>query len=159
MAIFPKNDIMSLFGEKPRWDLAESLGPSLHLSDLLDDVGEVELDYGTPEGDPRLREAIAHLHGVGPDDVVITVGGMHALFLVAFILCDRGDEAVTTVPVFPPARTALDVVGACVRTLRLSFDHGYRLDLADLAGQLSYRTRLGSLPLAQNPFCGRIPPG
>ena len=25
---------------------------------------------------------------------------MHALFLIAFILCDRGDEAVTTSPLF-----------------------------------------------------------
>jgi len=47
---------------------------------------------GRPRG-PGLRQAIAQSHGVGPDDVVVTVGGMHALFLIAFILCDPGDEA------------------------------------------------------------------
>lgn len=158
MARFPKNDIMSLVGEKPRWDLAESFGPNLHLGDLVDDVGDVELGYGSAEGDYRLREAIAHLHGVGPDDVVITVGGMHALFLLAFILSDRGDDAVTTTPMFPPARAALDVVGAHVHALRLSFDRGYRLDLADLASHLSERTKLVSLASPQNPSGVAIPP-
>src|SRR5262249_25616808 len=150
-----KNDIMSLVGDKPRWDLAESFGPSLHLGDLLDtsclaSLGDIELGYGTAEGDQRLREAIADLHRVAPDDVVVTVGGMHALFLVAFILCDRGDEAVMTSPTFPLARNALDVVGAQLRILRLSFDGAYGLDLAELAGQLSERTRLVCLASPQN---------
>jgi aspartate/methionine/tyrosine aminotransferase len=88
---------------------------------------------------------------VSPDDVVVTVGGMHALFLIAFILCDRGDEAVTTSPLFPLARNALDAVGAKVRTVTLSFDRGYQPDLADLRGQLSQKTKLVSLASPQNP--------
>src|SRR3954468_10257404 len=106
MRRFPSNDIISLVGETPRYDLGESVGPDLRLAELLDasgpsSVGEIPLGYGTAHGDPRLRKAIADLHGAGPDDVVITVGGMHALFLLAFILCERGDEAVTTAPLFP----------------------------------------------------------
>jgi len=115
MVRFPANDIMSLVGETPRYDLAESVGPDLRLADLLDapgqaSLGEMPLCYRTAEGDPRLRKMIADLHAVGPDDVVVTVGGMHALFLIAFILCDRGDEAVTTSPLFPLARNALDAL-------------------------------------------------
>src|SRR5436309_10179478 len=99
MAQFPASDIMSLIGAAPRYDLAESVGPDLRLADLLDasgqaSLGEMPLCYGTAERDPRLRKMIADLHAVSPDDVVVTVGGMHALFLTAFILCDRGDEAV-----------------------------------------------------------------
>jgi aspartate/methionine/tyrosine aminotransferase len=156
MAKFPANDIMSLVSGAPRYDLAESVGPDLRLAELLDasgqaSLGEVPLSYGTAEGDPRLRKMIADLHAVGPDDVVVTVGGMHALFLIAFILCDRGDEAVTTTPLFPPARNALDVVGAKVRTVMLSFDRGYQPDLAELRGQLSQKTKLVSLASPQNP--------
>jgi aspartate/methionine/tyrosine aminotransferase len=162
MARFPANDIISLVGETPRYDLAESIGPDLRLAELLDSSSQASLDemplsYGTAEGDARLRKAIADLHGGGPDDVVVTVGGMHALFLVAFILCDRGDEAVTTAPLFPLARNALEVVGANVRTVMLSFDRGYQLDLADLRGQLSNRTKLVSLASPQNPSGVAIP--
>ncbi len=162
MTRFPANDIMSLVGETPRYDLAESVGPDLRLADLLDassqaSLGEMPLCYRTAEGDPRLRKMIADLHAVGPDDVVVTVGGMHALFLIAFILCDRGDEAVTTSPLFPLARNALDVVGAKVRTVMLSFDRGYQPDLADLRGQLSKKTKLVSLASPQNPSGVALP--
>ena len=104
MARFPKNDIISLIGEMPRYDLGESVGPDLRLSDVLDrsaqpSFGEMALGYGTAQGDPRLRTLIADAHGVSTDDVVVTMGGMHALFLVAFVLCERGDEAVTVSPI------------------------------------------------------------
>jgi len=103
------------------------------------------LGYATAAGDPRLRKAIADAHGVNSDDVVITMGSMHALFLIAFLLCDRGDEAVTTSPLFPPARTALDVVGASMRLLPLSFERGYQLDPVALREYLSPSTKLVSL--------------
>ncbi|HWL84781.1 MAG TPA: pyridoxal phosphate-dependent aminotransferase [Polyangiaceae bacterium] len=156
MARFPKNDIISLIGEAPRYELAASLGPDLRLAELLapsgeSSLGDMPLAYGTAAGDPRLRRAIAELHGVHADDVVITVGAMHAIFLVAFVLCDRGDEAVTTSLSFPPARTALDVVGADVRALPVSFEQGYQPDAAALCGLLSPKTKLVSLTSPQNP--------
>lgn len=162
MMRFPKNDIISLVGEAPRYDLGESIGPDIRLAELLDasgqaSLGEMPLGYATAAGDPRLRKAIADAHAVNSNDVVVTVGGMHALFLIAFLLCDRGAEAVTTSPLFPPARNALDAVGANIRILPLSFDQGYRLDPADLREQLSPSTRLVSLASPHNPSGVAIP--
>ena len=156
MARFPKNDIISLIGEMPRYDLAGSVGPDLRLGDVLDpsaqpSFGNMALGYGTAQGDPRLRTLIADAHGVSADDVLVTVGGMHALFLIAFVLCDRGDEAVTVSPMFPLARNTLDGVGAKIRTVALSFDRGYQLDAADIGRHLSERTKLVSLASPQNP--------
>jgi aspartate/methionine/tyrosine aminotransferase len=156
MTQFPENDIISLVGEAPRYDLSESLGPHLCLAELLEpsdpsSLGEIPLSYATAEGNPRLREAIADWHAVKPDDVVVTVGCMHALFLIAFILCDHGSEAVTSSPLFPLARNALDAVGANTRALSLSFDRAYQPDLAEFRAQLSERTRLVSLASPQNP--------
>jgi DNA-binding transcriptional MocR family regulator len=101
VARFPENDIISLVKETLRYDLAESLGPDLRLAELLESsdpsgLGGLSLSYVTAEGDPRLREAISDWYAVKPDDVVVTVGSMHALFLIAFILCDGGSEAVTS---------------------------------------------------------------
>jgi aspartate/methionine/tyrosine aminotransferase len=161
VARFPESDIISLVNETPRYDLGESLGPDLRLAELLESdpsgLGEISLGYGTAEGDKQLREAIADWHAVEPDDVVVTVGSMHALFLIAFILCDGGGEAVTSSPLFPLARNTLDAVGAKVRLLSLCFDCGYRPDLAEFRGQLSERTRLVSLASPQNPSGVAVP--
>src|SRR5215470_10137938 len=125
MARFARNDIVSLVGASPRYDLGESVGPDLRLGDVLEparsgDLGDLALGYGSAEGDPRLRALIGDAHGVSGDDVVVTVGGMHALFLVAFTLCDHDDEVVTVSPMFPLARNTLDVIGATVRAVPLS---------------------------------------
>jgi hypothetical protein len=159
---FPKSDIMSLTEETPRFDLAESVGSDLQLRDLLGGGGdlasaELALCYGTAAGNPALRQVIAELHGVAAEDVVVTVGGMHALFLIAFILIERGDEVVTTTPLFPNTRATLEAVGSEIKTLQLSFDAGYLLDLEALRGKLSAKTRLVSLATPQNPSGVAIP--
>jgi aspartate/methionine/tyrosine aminotransferase len=155
---FPANDIVSLVGAPPRHDLAESFGPSLPAAELLrgaagalDGPGGLTLGYGSAPGDAALREAIAAAHDVDPEHVVVTVGGMHALFLLAFTLCTPGEEAVVAQPVFPLARHALLGVGATVRPLPLQFDAGYQPDLDALRALLTPKTRLVSLASPQNP--------
>lgn len=162
MIRFRENDIVGLVGPAPPYDLAESVGPNLRLAELLDastasGLADMSLSYATAEGDPSLRKAIAASHGVSSENVVITVGAMHALFLIAYILCDRGDEAVTTSPLFPPARGALDIVGSNLRVLTLSFDQGYQIDMSQFRVQLSPRTKLVSLASPQNPSGVAIP--
>jgi len=159
---FPENDIISLIGEPHRHELGESIGPNLSLGELLtapgaSGLGELALGYATADGDPRLRQVIADAHGVCAEDVVITVGGVHAMFLIALILCERDDEAVVMSPVFPPARAVLDTVRAKVRVLSLSFDRGYQVDLADFRALLSSRTKLVSIASPQNPSGVCIP--
>jgi aspartate/methionine/tyrosine aminotransferase len=82
---------------------------------------------------------------------------MHALFLLAFILCEPGAAAVTTAPLFPLARNALESVGASIETVKVSFDHGYRLNPLQLRGKLTANTRLVSLASPQNPSGVAVP--
>lgn len=158
MRRFPPNDIISLVGPAPRFDLAESVGPDLQLPELWPGAPDLRLGYGSAAGDPALRAAIASGHGVDADDVVVTVGGMHALFLLAFTLCEPGDEAVVAQPVFPHAHNVLKVVGATVHALPFRFDDGYQPDLQQLAQQLGPRTKLVSLATPQNPSGVAIAP-
>lgn len=156
MARFPTTDLAALPDPGRPYDLAESIGPDLRLHDVLGS-DDIVLGYGPAVGDPRLRAVIAEQHGVQPEDVIVTVGGMHALFLLAFVLCDRGDEAVTTAPLFPLARNALEAVGASIQTVKLSFDQRYRLDPAAFSAVLTPRTKLVSLASPQNPSGTTIP--
>jgi aspartate/methionine/tyrosine aminotransferase len=158
MATFPRNDIVSLTDEQPRHELGESYGPDLRLADLLTpELGGLELSYGTAAGDLRLRTAIADAHGVRPDQVVVTVGGMHAIFLLAYLLADHGGEVVTTAPLFPLTRNAYESVGADVRVIPLTFDDGYRLTADAVRERLTPQTKLVSLATPQNPSGVAVP--
>jgi len=156
MARFPTTDIMSLIGATPLYDLAESIGPDLHLRDVLGSE-DIALGYGAAVGNDRLRTLIARHHRVDPDDVVVTVGGMHALFLLAFLLCERGDHAVATAPLFPLARSVLQAVGAEIATVKLDFARRYQPDMDAVRRALSERTKLVSLASPQNPSGTIIP--
>ncbi|MEM1046517.1 MAG: pyridoxal phosphate-dependent aminotransferase [Pseudomonadota bacterium] len=153
---FARNDIMSLTESVPRYDLAESVGPDLRLGNLstpegFEDLAELPLGYGTAAGDIALRTRIAESHGVDPDEVVITVGGMHALFLTAFVTCRPGTSVVAPAPLFPNALNAIRSVGAAVSTIRLTFDTGYAVDPAALRDALRPDTALVYLASPQNP--------
>ena len=152
MATFPRNDIVSLTDVQPTHELGESYGPDLRLADLLTpELADLELGYGTAYGDLQLRTAIADRHGVRPDQVVVTVGGMHAIFLLAYLVADHGGQVVTTAPLFPLARNCYESVGADVRVIPLTFDDGYQLSAEDVRSYLTPDTKLVSLATPQNP--------
>ena len=82
--------------------------------------------------------------------MVVTVGGQHAIFLLAFLLADQGGQVVTTAPLFPLARNVYEAVGADVRVVPLTFDNGYQLSADDVA-RAHPDTKLVSLATPQNP--------
>lgn len=152
---FPENPMNSLTEEHPRYDLAESYGPHLTFEGLLaaaghPDLGPLMLAYGSSAGDPRLRARIAAVQGVEAGEVLTTLGSMHALFLLSSVL-GRDSEVVTTSPVFPLARNALEAAQARIHEVPLAFEEGYRLSPEAVASRLTSRTRLVSLATPQNP--------
>jgi DNA-binding transcriptional MocR family regulator len=73
------------------------------LTELITTQGQVALQYGSGQGDPRLREQICdvmRLEGIEahPDDVVVTVGSQQAVDLVTRIFCDPGDVVICEAP-------------------------------------------------------------
>ena len=73
------------------------------LGDLVAERGATAMQYGSGQGDPRLREQICdvmRLEGIEatPDDVVVTVGSQQAVDLVTRIFCDPGDVVICEAP-------------------------------------------------------------
>ncbi|VVE22961.1 pyridoxal phosphate-dependent aminotransferase [Pandoraea anhela] len=156
MHSFPHTDMISLMGDGPQHDLAASVGPEASFADLFGGamppgLEDLRLGYGSLQGNASIREIVAQAHGVLADDVVLTVGGMHALFLMAFVLCRQQQEVVLTVPVFPLFKNCLDAVGASSRIVRLTFDQGYRPHTAQFHSALTRQTKLVCLTSPQNP--------
>jgi DNA-binding transcriptional MocR family regulator len=77
------------------------VGDALH--DLVVDNGPVAMQYGSGQGDPKLREQICDvmaLEGIEahPDDIVVTVGSQQAVDLVTRVFCDPGDVVICEAP-------------------------------------------------------------
>ncbi|GIF53702.1 aspartate/methionine/tyrosine aminotransferase [Asanoa ferruginea] len=153
---FPPAPMADLVDVPCRYDLAESTSPPLLLGELLTPSARERLDklsigYGTTPGDAELRTLVAKDLGVDPDQVLLTTGGVGAMFLLAFVTLEAGDHAVVTTPCFPPARAVLESLRAEVTAVPLSFDAGYRLDVEAVLAAVRPRTRLVSLASPQNP--------
>jgi aspartate/methionine/tyrosine aminotransferase len=155
-ARFPPAPMSELVDLPVRYDLAESTSPPLRLGELLSPeviarLEELDMGYGTSQGDPELRALIADGLGVDPGQVLVTAGGSTAMFLLALVLCRPGDHAVIATPCFPPARTVLEALDVNITEVALDFDNGYRLDVDAIAAALTPNTRLVSLASPQNP--------
>lgn len=154
---FPRNEIISLLDINRTYNLAESTAQDLTFGEIMALAGgpgaldRLKLGYGSSAGLVQLRESVAHLTGVAPDQVITTQGAALGLMLLALELCRPGDEAVLATPCFPVARDSLVGAGVIVRECRLDFDRGYRLSPDLLAPLLNDRTRLVSIASPQNP--------
>lgn len=102
------------------------------------------LDYGPPAGNPELREALAQmlsstraLSATG-EDVVVTRGSQHAIWLIVQALIEPGDQVAVESYGYRPAWDALRAGGATLRPIRVD-EEG--LDVDQLA-QLCERERI-----------------
>lgn len=153
---FPYNEIISLLDINRRFNLAESTAQDLSVGELLDlpgleNIRNLKLGYSSSVGAAALREAIAEASDVPSEMVIATQGTALGLFLLGLEVCRPGDEAVLVTPCFPPSRDSLIGAGANVREIKVSFENGYRLDLAQIEVHLSSKTKLVSLASPHNP--------
>lgn len=93
----------------------------LHALDVLADLG-----YPDPLGEPRLREAIAHLHrrehgiSVNPDTILVTAGAQQALYLITRALLSPGDAIGIEQPSYYYSLSLFQAAG--IRLLPLPVD-------------------------------------
>jgi aspartate aminotransferase len=124
-------------------------------------IAENRSHYLQTAGVPRLQELLARKlvekNGIpvdAPDEVLVTNGGIHGLFILFQALLNAGDEVVIPDPQWPPASgTILSARGVVVRC-PLREELGWRFDVRDLAGRITPRTRVVYLNSPHNPTGG-----
>jgi 2-aminoadipate transaminase len=99
---------------------------------LLEEQGQVALQYGTTEGYLPLREMIARHAGrygieAGPENILITTGSQQALDLLGKLFINKGDPVLVERPSYLGAIQAFKVYGPSFDTLPLD-EHGMNLD-------------------------------
>lgn len=117
--------------------------------------------YVPSPGIRPLREAVAdHLRQVGrlaadPEQVVITPGAKPVMFFSMLALCEPGDEVIYPDPGFPMYESIAAFTGATPVPLPLREQNDFRVDVDELAGLVTPRTKLLVLNSPHNP-CGSL---
>ncbi|MFT8787898.1 MAG: PLP-dependent aminotransferase family protein [Bifidobacterium psychraerophilum] len=109
------------------------------------------LNYSDFAGIHRLREHIADLRHVRPENVVVTNGAMQGIFLSAQALIDPGDVVLLENPVFPEAERIFRLAGARIESIPLT---ARGPDLDELERRLEQGSRYKAfytVPDFQNP--------
>ncbi|MCE5309878.1 MAG: pyridoxal phosphate-dependent aminotransferase [Acidobacteriales bacterium] len=116
--------------------------------------------YNPAAGLPELRQAIAaeiaSTRGVdvSTDEVVVMPGGKPIIFFTMLALVDRGDEVIFPDPGFPIYQSMIEFVGGKAVPLPLREEREFRLDVDELRGLITPRTRLIIVNSPQNPTGG-----
>lgn len=102
-AVASRPEVVSLAGGMPNIAGLPLDVVGAALRDLVLDNGPTAMQYGSGQGDPKLRDQICDvMRPVGveahPDDVVVTVGSQQAVDLVTRVFCDPGDVVICEAP-------------------------------------------------------------
>ena len=141
------------------YDLASSTGPGWTLRQLLELAGAEECErildakvgYTPAAGTPALREAIAEMQGVQPDEVQVTTGAAEALLVLFALAAEPGANVVVPSPGFPPFDEVPRTLGLEVRHYSLRRENAYRVELDALCALTDARTKLVLVNSPHNP--------
>ena len=100
----------------------------------------------------RIRAALARLHDVGPDEVVVGNGSVELIWLLAQVYLGPGDHALTVGPTFGEYGAAVRTQGAEEVQFVAEEEEGFQLRLDDLAARVrAARPRMVFLCNPNNP--------
>lgn len=86
-----------------------------------------------------------------PDMVTVSVGAKHALFNLAMVLCDPGDEVVIPAPYWVSYPAQVQLFGGVPRIVETSAANGWRMTPAELEAALGPKTKAVILCSPSNP--------
>ncbi|MDP6402840.1 MAG: pyridoxal phosphate-dependent aminotransferase [SAR202 cluster bacterium] len=112
---------------------------------------------GFPEVRARIAEEISRTRNVSVtgENVVITPGGKPIMFFTMLALVDEGDEVLYPNPGFPIYESMISFVGGVPVPMRLHESKDFNIDVDEVAGQVTSRTKLMVINSPNNP-CGSV---
>jgi aspartate aminotransferase len=117
--------------------------------------------YLPTTGVPRLLELLAdklrRVNGIPvrtPDELMVTTGGIHGLYLIFQALLEPGDEVIVPDPAWPPAVGNIIAARGVPVPCPLHETLGWRFDLRELETTITPRTRALYINSPHNPTGG-----
>lgn len=90
----------------------------------------------------------------GPDEVMVTNGGIHAQYIACLALLEPGDEVLMPDPAWPPTVSNILAAQGVAVPYPLYEDRGWRPDIRELAGLITPRTKAIVINTPCNPTGG-----
>ena len=119
-------------------------------------LADVGLNYPHANGDPELREAIAHWYpGAGADNVLVTVGAIQANYTSLVTTTEPGDAVAVMQPNYQQFWGLAQNLGRELSTFSLKQQRGWALDLDELQDVVGPQTKFLAVVNPNNPT-GRI---
>jgi aspartate/methionine/tyrosine aminotransferase len=135
-----------------KYDLALSGILNLPFAELEVKLDDLDLNGDNAYGYRPLVEALASHCGVAPESVMTISGGTSmANHLAMAALLEHGDEVLIERPTYEPILAVAEYLGATIKRFPRSFAQGFRVDLDEIAEQITTRTRLIALTNLHNP--------
>jgi aspartate/methionine/tyrosine aminotransferase len=124
-------------------------------------IAENHSHYVQTTGIPRLRELIAaklrQRNGIpiaDVEEVLVTNGGIHGLYIICLSLLDPGDEVLIPDPEWPPAAGNILAARGVPVGYRLHEANGWNPDLDEIEAKITPQTRILYLNSPNNPTGG-----
>jgi aspartate aminotransferase len=138
------------------FDAPDSVKQAMHRA-----IDENRSHYLQTTGVPKLLELLAEKvrtkNGIpvgSPDELMVTTGGIHALYIIFHALLEPGDEVIVPDPEWPPAAGNIKAAHGVPVMCPLSESLGWRFDLDELASKVTPRTRAVYINSPNNPTGG-----
>ena len=133
---------------------------------MLKAVHDNRTHYLPTNGVPRLLELITEklrrqnkLPVTGPEEVMVTTGGIHAQYLACQALLEPGDEVLVPDPCWPPTASIVMTSHGVPVPYTLYADRAWRPDLAEIASKITNRTKAIVINTPSNPTGGVLTRG
>jgi aspartate/methionine/tyrosine aminotransferase len=140
--------------EGPRWTLNEILG--LASEEDRQRFLNHKLVYSPPAGAEGLRAAIADMHGVNVDTVLVVTGASEALLILFWLAAETGANVVLPQPGYPPFSALPESLGIETRYYAVRKENGFRIDLDKIKRLADRNTKLILINSPHNPTGGTI---
>jgi len=114
--------------------------------------------YSSSYGETKLREKLAEIHHVSPDQVVITPGSKWGVFATMYLALRDGGNVIVPTPYWTAYELTAKSLGAKTKLLRTEFDSQWRIDLEKLEDLIDGETRMIILNNPNNPTSKVIAP-
>src|SRR5215204_1514945 len=138
------------------FDAPDSVKQAMHRA-----IDENRSHYLQTTGVPRLLELLAEKartkNGIpvgSPDEVMVTTGGIHALYIIFQALLEPGDEVTVPDPEWPPCMGNIKAARGVPVPCPLHETIGWRYELAELEAAITTRTRAIYINSPHNPTGG-----
>lgn len=124
-------------------------------------IDENRSHYLQTTGVPRLLELLAeklrrqnHISIGSPDEIMVTTGGIHGLFITCQALLEPGDEVIVPDPEWPPCVGNIRAAHGLPVPCPLHESLGWRYDVDELESKVTSKTRAIYLNSPNNPSGG-----